>query len=620
MKEVFKTNSVGRWAKNNPALVRPMIAASAVLLFYVFSVLFRVIQSAPYVDAGLVVSALLWITTTMFWGIMVYRSFNRPAFLWLVPFLLLVTLGLPGFGSGDTAPALLTSFISVLLLYLFYTLPKDTILHKSLLPGVLAGLALQADYTMFSLLLPVVVVILLYSKEKRVLKFLVFAATTGATLILTIPLSFFLFIPFNIPEISRGSCTAPVFLLPVLGFLLLGGPGLAYWFRKNWKEVAVLASFPLLYPFFPGLRGVNSFPAAAVIGIVFAAVGLHIIYGYLRDRLVKWKMPRQLAVASAALLPFVFFVILFLVGSPLELLQQDPDTRTRAIQVIKNTVKKGTALVVPYELEMNAAALEEDYLIHFAKFEDIGQKELAQLAVFLDNPYFLTPYFDYFALDKAVPEEKLARLNDISKWIDQGVMLDGRHIMLNTYHPLSRGNPLMVLGQLKKARFREPGVYEEVVWNRGEGIAEQQVSPYLITRGKREAFRLDLRKTAPWGGYVLTAGSTQRSEKEPNVISLLYEYNKSGFTNAIPVGRTVYFIVNAAVSRELLNRENYIFIQDLAKGWDKQRIHFNSAGWRTYILEKRVQPGITRLILGIRFASSRPGEEIKIRYVKIFVQ
>ncbi len=81
----------------------------------------------------------------------------------------------------------------------------------------------------------------------------------------------------------------------------------------------------------------------------------------------------------------------------------------------------------------------------------------------------------------------------------------------------------------------------------------------------------------------------------------------------------LYLLVNARVSRSLVNRNNELFIRDNTGAWEKSQYYFTSANWRSYLVRKKVRPGSSSLEAGIALKVRSNEESLSIRDVSAFI-
>lgn len=88
----------------------------------------------------------------------------------------------------------------------------------------------------------------------------------------------------------------------------------------------------------------------------------------------------------------------------------------------------------------------------------------------------------------------------------------------------------------------------------------------------------------------------------------------------VPAGKYVHVLLDARLSKSLLNRNNYIFIQDYKdKKWRRDRIYFSTGLWRTYRLSRKIREGSSQYIIGIRFVPKNSKEQLLIKNIRAYI-
>jgi hypothetical protein len=84
-------------------------------------------------------------------------------------------------------------------------------------------------------------------------------------------------------------------------------------------------------------------------------------------------------------------------------------------------------------------------------------------------------------------------------------------------------------------------------------------------------------------------------------------------------GRYLHLLVQAKIPRHLVNRENYLFIQDLKGTWQRQKCYFRSPYWQTYLVSRRIREGSTGIMPGIRFAPQSSQDKLMINDFQVYI-
>jgi hypothetical protein len=323
-------------------------------------------------------------------------------------------------------------------------------------------------------------------------------------------------------------------------------------------------------------------------------------------------------------------VVLFCTGFPphIPIMQwakakAEPDSRVRAVQWVRANVPKGVSLVVPAELEMDAALLRDDYLVYTRQFKQMKETTFDVLSTILNEPYFLVPEFTVYDADGQATRD-MQLLEEFKQKSRVAVAFQGNNVLRNYYRTVPAGNPAFSIDQWEtKAQLASCSVVSDV-WNT-HAAAPKDTSPALLTFFEKGKFAYDF--TANETGNVLEVHSLSADEKGVRQTGFGFEPNRKGFAVDIPAveGKYILLVVNAAVSPPLQDEDNYIFISSQGSqsgqsgGFVAEKQFFSSTGWQTYILAKKIQPGTARLIMGFRFTPKSKDDRLTIRYIGIYV-
>ena len=596
-----------------------------------------VVLSLPYLGLERFLLTVLAVLTMFFLGLAGFRAYGNRFLVYLVPLILIIAgdyLNLSALHL-DVKP-LAAVWITLLFLNIFTFLEKDTLIHKVLIPGILCGVALSVNYSLFPVVLSPLLAILLYpgkGKQKIARVFLLIGVTLGVFLVL-IPLSFALFVPLDILGVGSYSyhhhidwtlkglindfgigSAGSIGIIGSIGGLLLALVGLFAAFKKDWKRTIIFIAFPLLllvYAFFA----------------VFAALGIIELYRLSRERLKLKTIP-----TVAALI--IIFAICFPPYKPVlqwAKAKAEPDSRLKAIQWIRANVPKGAALVVPTELEMNLTLLRDDYNVYMRDFKQLKETTFDGLAMILKDPYFLAPTFAVYGASRAdgvdcidgLTTKDLKLLEAFKNKSRVEVFWAGNNVLRNFYRTIPDGNPAISIGCIEMGAQKEQAAQTTsdslipypAVWNAHAALPEN-TSPAMITFFEKGKFAYHF--AAKETGNVLELESLAADEKGLRQIGFGFELNRKGFAIAKPEGKYIYMVVNAAVSSHLSREDNYMFISTLTDGWEGEKQFFSGLGWQTYILAKKIQPGASRLIIGFRFTPQSVDDRLSIRHVSVYV-
>ena len=168
---------------------------------------------------------------------------------------------------------------------------------------------------------------------------------------------------------------------------------------------------------------------------------------------------------------------------------------------------------------------------------------------------------------------------------------------------------------LEKA-VKSPAEKEIKVWN-PKGLTVQEISPMLITFARWGTFKIDTVKDNGIG--MLRVRVIEPGKDGTRRLHLGYKFNRNGLNEEIPAGKTIHFIVSAAISPHLLNHDNFIAVQDFDHGWQSSKEYFQSPDWSTYHISKKVRPGVKRLVLMIKFTPQSSSDQLLIREIRLLI-
>ncbi|MCP5102543.1 MAG: hypothetical protein GY950_04150 [bacterium] len=591
-----------------------LFAALGVLLAAVVLNVYRAAGRLPYImdETPFLPSLLFFVLMLGVWGAAASRALDRPHLLYLVPLAVLLSNIFPRLeGSHIHLNALLNAalFAALLYMWLFFHQKKDTFFHKAVIPGVLGGIVLSSGYFWFVILLPPLLAILFYCREKKFLKSLLLAGVMLITSFLMLPVSFFIFVPFKIasplssPSVGAAGLPDTWFAFPALfewagpGVFIAALAGLVFLFLNDWKKALIFIFFPF---------ALLACPLLAAFALVELFRLLKKAFGRIEW---KWLRPEKSKTIAAVFFAVVLVVVLFPVSKIVTREGVGPDSRRRAVSRIRQNIAAGASLAVPLELNLQTSALRENYKLYPFTFQYLETRELHRLAALLDSPYFLVPSFGSSGSDPLVQKET-ASLNRFRDRLDtSGVFeeFDGNDVLIDSYYPFT-GNPAFVVGRLKKEFI--PSVTRIDLLKRN----------LVRVLSKRGEFSLDASESGTW--KVLTLRNQAPGEEGKRFANVGVACGRRGFGLEIPVGRDIFLVVNAAISPGLVmdeGKENYLLISDFKGRWDSEKHYFVSSEWRTYIVSKRVRPGSNRVILGIRFTPRASADVLRIRSVHVFV-
>ena len=176
--------------------------------------------------------------------------------------------------------------------------------------------------------------------------------------------------------------------------------------------------------------------------------------------------------------------------------------------------------------------------------------------------------------------------------------------------------PQDMVDLLLEKTLKSPADKEVEVWNKN-GLTAQEISPMLVTFARWGIFKIDTVKDN--GINMLRVRVIEPDKDGIRKLHLGYEFNRNGLDMEIPAGKTIHFIVSAAISPHLLNQDNFIAVQDFDGGWQSSKEYFQSPDWKTYHISKKVRPGVKRLVLMIRFTPRSSSDQLLIREARMLI-
>jgi len=466
--------------------------------------------------------AILSVIALFFMGKIAYRAYGNPLLLFLVPLVMSLCstyfIYSHKYLNADIVGAF---FVMAVYYYLFTYIQTDNFLHKSIVPGVLSGLAVASKYNLSLIAIPCILTILLYSKRQRAHKILLLLAIMFVAFVMVVPYSILDFKTFlddvgfeahHYQKGHRGSDGVtgfPQFIYylrgdaPGGGFL---GQGIlkdfGYWtclfaiigvitaLLKNWKKTVVLLSFPaalLWYMSMQKVHFIRNIVSVYAFYALFAGVGAIGLYRLLS--LAASKLPfLRISVKSRSYvitcLLIAAFMLVFPVDRTVKWAQAKADSRKLALKWIAENVEKRSIIIVPEELSIDIRPLRKDYFVRTWKFEDLGKGEFDQRVKHLDNPYILLPFF---GVDKrrGFSGEDLEKLNNLVGDVDTlKTFHTDQSVLINFSFPVPWGNPTFSIGRLKNRPYLDEEQVERGYFDRRK--AEQQREERQRKRSKSQ--------------------------------------------------------------------------------------------------------------------------------------
>lgn len=337
------------------------------------------------------------------------------------------------------------------------------------------------------------------------------------------------------------------------------------------------------------------------------------------------RKPHKILVL-AALLPLTIMFTLplrFYIYYPVKIAGAIPaestsGNRVHALEWIQNNVKKGSALVIPAEAEMNTASLGNDYRVFSPSLERLDDTTFVTLHHLLDNPVFVMPSAASYS---QLPgnQRRVGDINNLKSKIVSLHSIKGNRVLVDYYYSLPRGGPGLVLGTIKEQFHREVPVSDYDVWNKEPGISPAQIAPYMDVISKSGEFEMEFSSTGD--GNILTVRNKSASEKGGRNIIIGYITGRKGFPAQVPGGGTVHVVVETQILNHSSQTACTLMIRDRdeAGEWDTRLAPVDIPGRRISIISKKIRPGAARLLCALRFQPQSGEDKLVIRDFKIVV-
>ncbi len=360
-----------------------------------------------------------------------------------------------------------TFFIISVITHLILTTDKDNFLQKSIIPGILCGLTVASKYSLFLVITPPTLAILLFSnKAERGYQFMLLSLTMLLTFIIAVPFSLLDFttfckhITYEINHYRNGhpGFTGQPGIQQIIyynkellkdygtGLAVLALIGVIALFKRNWKHMLIVISFPLLFLFYMSLQKVHitrNILSIFVFFALFAAVGITALYLWLLARLARLHCANNIKQLIAYSCVGIILFSCLPLTRPMVWAKETTDTRNQANEWIMKHIEKDATLVVPRELCMDISSLRRNYNIIVWRFKHLDVEEFKTELSALHNPFIIMPIFDY---DRRWAGKELAdKLNKISRLLYPLKTFAGNGVLVNYAEPVAYGNPCLFI-------------------------------------------------------------------------------------------------------------------------------------------------------------------------------
>ncbi len=406
-------------------------------------------------------------------GLTAWRAFDDLGLLFLAPLVLTLSSEYAFLSQQYLNVDIVGAFtVALVYAYLFLYRDRQGFLYKSVIPGLLSGLAMGSKYNMALVLLPALLVILFYGVQKRLAAAILLCLMAVVGFLITTPYSLLDFSAFldalggvfnhyarGHPghEAEAGWRALISYLASIrrdMGWasVVLAALGVVRLARQNWRHAIILLSFPVLLVFTMSQQ--TTFFVRNIIPVfmfyaVFVAAGASWIYLIIAG--VAAKYVRRPWVARGAAV--VVVALLLTVALPSNRVRawafETPDTRTQAAAWIRSNAAPKETVIVPEELGMDIRSLAQDYNIVVLPFAKLGRDDFYRVVVDYGDALVLMPQFDSSrgpAKDKGLG----ARLNSFAEGMSGIFTLDGKPVsfIADYYPPVPQGDPKITISRL----------------------------------------------------------------------------------------------------------------------------------------------------------------------------
>lgn len=156
---------------------------------------------------------------------------------------------------------------------------------------------------------------------------------------------------------------------------------------------------------------------------------------------------------------------------------------------------------------------------------------------------------------------------------------------------------------------------EYKIWDYA-AIKPENTSPELEVQGIRGEFNFEFNKSK--GENILAVYNKKKGEEGERVIQFGYTLNNDTIEANSLHSKYVYFCVEINVPEHLINKDNYIFIQDFDGKWESSKTYFAAPRWRKYVISKRIRPQSSKIGIGLIFQPQSEKDILNIQNIKIY--
>jgi 4-amino-4-deoxy-L-arabinose transferase-like glycosyltransferase len=422
-----------------------------------------------------VLFTLLSTLSVLFMALLAYKLYRNSFLLFGVPLVISLSFNYflisYNYLNVDTVG---TFFIFLVYLHHWFYLKECSFLHKVLIPGILSGLVIACKYNLVWIIVPSILIILFYTKERRIRRIISLFLIMFVTFILVVPFSVLDFSTFldwlaydiNIYKTGNSIHTSTPGLPQLVhylgyfymdfGFLLsiLAILGIVAILLKSWKKGLILLSFPLIHLLYLSSYTIH-YPrnVLSLFGFfsIFAAIGIVRLYQLLYQLFLKLSFPLWPEVMKKSIVVFLLGVALIFPAKAnfKRLLRHKPDSRIMALQWIKNNLEKKSNIIIAMELAMYTEPLKKDYNLFLWEFKKLDRESFYKKVSTVRNPVILMPVFRPLYERQLYAKKQASTLNKIGKSLVIKKVLGRRKAIINSPRHVNGRDSKILIGIIK---------------------------------------------------------------------------------------------------------------------------------------------------------------------------
>lgn len=286
--------------------------------------------------------------------------------------------------------------------------------------------------------------------------------------------------------------------------------------------------------------------------------------------------------------------------------------RAKLSQWISANARDGSLLVLAKDAGIETEALTPRFNVAPMGVEQLNPRKISALSAVYDELFLISPQWKVIGMNP-VAKRAVTKWQNIAGLSRKELAIQGTDITVNPLYPEPVTNPAMTIYRVPKLETTPLTVLRP--WRR-KAENPGKTSPALHSLGMRGTFKMEYHKedfNKGDKGNILTVFNRAPNKKGERICQIGYTANKRGLILPVRPGGLVHFIVEVQVPGRLVNKENYVFIQDYNGVWERRSVQFQRGGWMTLLVSKRIRRGSSRLLLGIRFLPESTKDKLRIR-------